>query len=99
MMRSLPWPPFESLPVKIQENLTKAETKNLSLEPGTIWKKHKFSLCLGAARTEASTAHTWNVLFCLAPGVLDTPDASSDVSFGEISCITVVRKVPEANFK
>lgn len=95
--RSLPWPPFESLPVKIQENLTKAETKNVSLEPRTIWKKHKISPCLGAARTEASTAHARNVLFCLAPS--GTPDASNYVSFGEISCITGVRTVPEANFK
>lgn len=44
-----PLTPCESLIVKMQENLSEAETKNGSLEPGTIWKKHKFSLCLGAA--------------------------------------------------
>lgn len=44
-----PLPPFESLTVKIQENLMEAEAKNVSLEPGAIWKKHTFSLRLRAA--------------------------------------------------
>lgn len=68
-----PCPLLESLTVKIQENSTEAETKNVSLEPGAIWKKHKISPRLDAVEQEPvwlSHGMCFSVLFLQVPQTL-----------------------------
>lgn len=78
------------------ENLTEAETRNVSLEPEPSGRNTRFP-CAWVLPDRRQLGLHIGCALCLAPS--EAPDASSYASFGESSCITGIRKVPETNFK